>query len=110
REMATCVRHWAKGKRRIALGAKAILEVLRQRSDGPNSRLARRIVVSNHAEAAASRPARVGRLRPRRSRIEREVDARHTHSGRERTGVIGPRVTRLHIDVVVRPGYQDIRM
>ena len=81
----------------------------RSRSSSAACRLARRqpasrrICVPDDAEAAAGRPARVGRLRPARAAAEREVDARAADARGERAGRVVARVAGLLVDVVVRP-------
>src|SRR5437867_2216101 len=70
-------------------------------------RRARRVRVTHDAEASSCAETSVGGLRPRRARVEREVDAGRAHTCGEGTGVVGPRVARLQVDIVVRAGYQD---
>src|SRR5262249_55225124 len=55
------VRLWAKRQRRIAVGDKAALEVVRQRPDRAELRFAPRIGVAHHAEAVTGGPAGVRR-------------------------------------------------
>src|SRR6185503_9070733 len=89
--------------RGIAVGYETVLVVPRQRADGADRGGAIGIVGAHRAEAAARGPAAVCRLRPRGAAVEREVDAGDADAGRERAGVVGARVARLHVDLVVGP-------
>src|SRR4029450_1687939 len=94
---------------RVAVGDEAVLVVPRQRPDRAELRRARRVGVAWSAQAVARGQAGVGRLGPGRAAVEREVDARHADARRERAGVGGAGVTRLHVDLVVRAGDHDVR-
>jgi hypothetical protein len=93
--------HRTERHRWIAAGHHTGLEVAGQRADRADARCARRVAVAWCADAAARAEAGVGGLDPRAAAVERERDARHSDALRERTGVVGAGVARLHVDVVV---------
>ena len=108
REVAAGVGPRAERDRRVAVGDEAVLVVPRDRPDRA-ARDGRALGTgADGAVAVTGAPARVRRLRPGVTGVEREVHARDADARSERAGVVGAGVAVLHIDVVVRARDHDV--
>ena len=90
--------------RRVAVGDQVVLE---EPGQGPD-RAGRVGHTRRRTQAATGREPGVGRLDPGLPAVGRELHPRQPHPRGERTGGRIPGVTRLHVDVVIGPGGQDL--